>query len=335
MNEMSSPPFVSGITIFLDEEQFIEEAITSVLAQTYNHWELLLIDDGSTDRSTAIAKHYAKQYPDKISYFEHEGHLNKGMSASRNLGIAHAKGDYIAFLDADDVWLPQKLSEQVSLLESQPEAAMLYGRTQYWHSWTGKPEDAFKDCLTKQGIQPNQLIAPPTLLKLYLNDGQIYPCTCSIIVRRQTLETFGNFEEEFRNANEDMVFYSKVFLEAPIFVASKCWDRYRMNPNSYWSSYWAENPAKTWFAYPNHPHPEHYRYLKWLEGYLNRREIGNNEVWVALRRALWRYQHPTLYRIMIMPFEYLCWQLRGFIVRTGQRIVPIKFRHCLRRHLSA
>jgi glycosyltransferase involved in cell wall biosynthesis len=61
------------------------------------------------------------------------------MSASRNLGLRHAKGEYIAFLDHDDIWLPNKLQDQVEILEAQPEAGMMYGRTRFWHGWTGNP----------------------------------------------------------------------------------------------------------------------------------------------------------------------------------------------------
>ena len=60
------------------------------------------------------------------------------MSASRNLGVRHAKGRYIAFLDADDVWLPWKLEHQVGLLNSHPEAGMVYGPAQWWYSWNGR-----------------------------------------------------------------------------------------------------------------------------------------------------------------------------------------------------
>jgi glycosyltransferase involved in cell wall biosynthesis len=88
-----------------------------VLAQTYDSWELMLVDDGSADGSTDIALRYAKQYPKKVRYFEHDGHQNRGASASRNLGISHAKGHYVAFLDADDVWLPHKLEQQVAVID--------------------------------------------------------------------------------------------------------------------------------------------------------------------------------------------------------------------------
>ena len=91
---MTSKPLVSGIIIFL-AEQFIQSAIENVFAQTYEQWELLLVDDGSTDGSTEIAQRYAAQNPEKVRYLEHDGHENRGMSAARNLGISNAKGEYI------------------------------------------------------------------------------------------------------------------------------------------------------------------------------------------------------------------------------------------------
>src|SRR5262249_40463181 len=105
---MESKPLVSVIMIFLNAEPFIEEAIDSVLQQTYADWELLLVDDGSSDASTQIARRFAAGLPGRVRYLEHDQHVNLGKSASRNLGISEARGEFIAFLDADDVWLPHK-----------------------------------------------------------------------------------------------------------------------------------------------------------------------------------------------------------------------------------
>lgn len=85
---MIKQPLVSVIIPFLNAERFIEEAIESVLAQTYKNWELLLVDDGSDDKSTKIALDYAKKCHGKVFYFEHDRHHNIGTSASRNLGGA-------------------------------------------------------------------------------------------------------------------------------------------------------------------------------------------------------------------------------------------------------
>jgi len=152
---------VSVIIIFFNAEGFLEEALESVFGQTYDAWELLLVDDGSNDGSTAIAQRYTEQHPGKVRYLEHTDHQNRGMSASRNLGIANAQGVYIAFLDADDVWLSNKLDRQVAILDSQPEAAMVYGPAQWWYSWTGRVEDRLRDYIPEPGVPPNTLLEAP------------------------------------------------------------------------------------------------------------------------------------------------------------------------------
>jgi glycosyltransferase involved in cell wall biosynthesis len=104
---------------------FIQDAIESVLCQTYSNWELIFVDDGSSDASTKIALRYVQLYPDQMRYFEYEEHQNGGMSASRNLGIWRSQGEYVAFLDADDVYLSQKLEEETALLAAQPAASIV------------------------------------------------------------------------------------------------------------------------------------------------------------------------------------------------------------------
>src|ERR1051326_4779826 len=117
---LQDTPKISIITCFLNVEEYIQETIESVLKQEYTNWELLLIDDGSTDKSTDIAKKFADEYPGKIIYCEHENHINRGSSASRNVGIKKASGTLIAFLDADDVWLPGMLSQILKLMHQHP-----------------------------------------------------------------------------------------------------------------------------------------------------------------------------------------------------------------------
>jgi glycosyltransferase involved in cell wall biosynthesis len=77
--------------LLLNEEKFLEEAIMSVISQDYQNWELILIDDGSTDQSTFIALSFEKRFTEKIHYLDHNNHINKGLSASRNTGIKKAK----------------------------------------------------------------------------------------------------------------------------------------------------------------------------------------------------------------------------------------------------
>ena len=105
---MDRKPLVSVVLNFFNAEKFIREAIESVLAQTYNNWELLLVDDRSTDGSGQIALRYARKDAERVKYLTHKEREKIGRSASLNLGIRNARGEYIAFLDADDVWLPEE-----------------------------------------------------------------------------------------------------------------------------------------------------------------------------------------------------------------------------------
>src|SRR5690348_13077254 len=158
---MENTPLVSVIIIFLDAEKFIREAIESVFAQNCADWELLLIDDGSTDASTAIARQYEERDSRRVRYLTHEGRQNRGMSASRNLGLSRTHGEHILFLDADDVLVPHALAEQLAILGTHRDVAMVYGPIKWWYSWTGRREDQDRDFVERLGVQPNMVIRPP------------------------------------------------------------------------------------------------------------------------------------------------------------------------------
>jgi glycosyltransferase involved in cell wall biosynthesis len=125
-------PEVSVVIIFLNAKFFLDGAIQSVLRQSFTDWELLLVDDDSWDGSSESAKPWAEHHADRILYLEHPGHANLGMSASRNLGIRHAKGRFVAFLDADDEWMPAKLTEHVAVMKGRSDVAMTYGPALHW-----------------------------------------------------------------------------------------------------------------------------------------------------------------------------------------------------------
>ena len=112
---MNNTPLVSVIIPFYNAGAWLDEAIKSVLHQTYTNWEIILIDDGSLKEDTVIAKSYASKFPERIFYVQHDGRINRGLTVSRNVGIQHAQGELIAFLDADDFWLPEKLQHQLNI----------------------------------------------------------------------------------------------------------------------------------------------------------------------------------------------------------------------------
>lgn len=285
---MNKPPAVSVIVNFYNAGQFIEETIESVLAQTFDDWELLLVDDGALDGSTEIARRYAANFPEKIHYLAHADRQNLGASAARNLGIRQARGEYIALLDADDVWLPGKLRRQVELLRDWPEAAMLYGNTLYWYGWTGRPEDAARDFLPGIHVEPETLLRPPSLLARMLRREIPVPCTCSLLMRRAAVLAVGGFEDSFRQVFTDQVFYAKLLLKWPAVASSECWDKYRQHPDSCVSQAEAQGRLEA----------ARLRFLQWLEEYLIEQGARRTEVRRALLEQLWAYRHPQLAKLL-------------------------------------
>ncbi|HEX5734491.1 MAG TPA: glycosyltransferase family A protein [Blastocatellia bacterium] len=284
---MTSKPGVSVITHFLNSKEFFREALDSVIAQNYRGWELLLVDDGSTDGSTDIALSYEREHAGRVRYLHHPGRENRGMSASRNLGVEQARGEYIAFLDADDVWMPEKLDRQIAILDSWPDAAMVYGATLYWYSWTGKDEDLDRDLLIEPKVELDAPIKPPALLIRYLEESAPIPCPSDILVRRDAVKAVGGFEESFRRIFTDQVFYAKLCLKAPVVASNQCWFKYRRHTDSSVSVVKKRGELRA----------ARMTYLNWLEDHLSRQRVGNGDVWRALRGAKRRCQYPRLSRL--------------------------------------
>jgi len=116
-------PLVSVIMPTYNHAQFIGEAIDSVLNQTYNNLELIIIDNYSKDNTAEIVASYKD---DRIKYLKFKN--NGVIAASRNYGIKHSQGEYIAFLDSDDMWLPEKLEKQINIFKASNKTSMLYTR---------------------------------------------------------------------------------------------------------------------------------------------------------------------------------------------------------------
>jgi glycosyltransferase involved in cell wall biosynthesis len=284
---------VSVIMIFLDAAPYLNEAVASVFAQTYGRWELLLVDDGSSDGSSVIASGYAEQHPDKVRYLEHPNHENRGMSASRNLGIVQARGEFVAFLDADDVYLPEKLERQVQILRDNPSAAMAYGGTTHWYSWTGRAEDQGRDQRRTLGVKPDTLVQPPTLPRLFLQRRAQTPGICAVLIRRPVVELVGGFNEQFKGMFEDQVFFYKLLLQYPVFIESGSWDRYRQHPVSH--SHLMHQAGQ--YHPGRQASPAYSTFLSWLEAYLLQHGLGDKALWAALRKEKWLFTAPSLYRL--------------------------------------
>lgn len=280
-------PEVSIITAFLNEERFLVEAIESVLDQEFTNWELILIDDGSSDRSTAIAKAYAEEYKEKIIYLEHEGHANRSTAASRNLGIAHARGELVAFLDADDVWLPAKLRIQAKIMHIYPQVTMLVEASDYWFSWDAATTR--QDIVVQVGRERDRVFYPPELAEtIYPLLKAAAPCPSAIMVRRDALLKHGGFEAGFTGKYqlyEDQAFLMKFYLNEPIYISSLCNNKYRQRVGS----------CVQWVRKEGSYHVVRKYFLDWMKQYMQQRSINHKKVQRLLSRALDQYNRPVIY----------------------------------------
>ena len=217
-------PKVTVICIFYDAERFLCEAIDSVLAQDFDDYELLLVDDGSSDGSTALARRRVMRHPDRICYLDHPHHARQGMSAARNLGLAHARGEYVAFIEADDRWRPCKLREQVAMMDAHREVGMVAGAVVRWRSWEGAEDILLPTGHLVDAIAP----APEATMAVYPLGPSAPPCLSDVMIRRSVLEEVGRFEARFTGAFEDCACFGKLLLAAPVHLSSRVWTERRV-----------------------------------------------------------------------------------------------------------
>jgi len=123
---MSDKPTVSICICSYNHARYLPQTIDSVLTQTYQDFELIIVDDGSKDNSHEVLSDYQQRYPDKIRYVWHADHANRGISVSCNLAVSLAQGRLFAWLGSDDYWFPDKLAKQVRFFEQHPEVGMLH-----------------------------------------------------------------------------------------------------------------------------------------------------------------------------------------------------------------
>lgn len=296
-NGPDGKPMVSAIIIFLNGEAYIEEAIRSVIDQTFADWELILVDDGTTDGASAIARRYAAEHPGRIFYTEHPGHENRGMSASRNAGIRMARGRYIAFLDADDIWLPERLAHHVELLEAHPDVAMSMGPTLLWSSWQQSETSKRRpwlaaDIPTELSLPVRQVLEPPIVAIGFLEThGGNVPGICSLLVRRDAVLAVGGFEDSFRTLYEDQVFFFKISLRHRIIVTDRILDRYRQHPDS-------TCHVEGGLSGDARMRPV---FLEWLQDHLIDSGFKSRRLWRAFRAEMLRFDEPRIWKILNLP----------------------------------
>lgn len=273
-SENQNRPLVSIIIPFFNREEFLNEAIESVLSQNEKNWELLLINDGSTDSSVEIAQAYVERYPSKIYLLNHENVENRGASASRNLGIGKAKGDYITFLDSDDVFFSDTIRKELEAFDKNPEADAVCGTLECWYSWSQEAEKWEKDFKIDLVLQTEKLYRPPELLVHNLIAGGRKPGMNCVILKRDFAKKTALFEEDYTHVGEDQVFWTKVSLYGSVYVTDEVFAKYRQHPASTCAV--ETQDGKDFQSLDI--------FLNWLENYMLEKNVDNKDLWNALRR---------------------------------------------------
>lgn len=215
----SSSPTVSVVIPTHDRLPFLREAVASVRAQTFEDWELIVVDDGSTD---GTPEYLAALTDPRICALRTESSGFPG--AVRNRGIERARGEWIAFLDSDDVWEPEKLAVQLGAHEVRPECGWSYTAITRMDIEGREIHDA--------GIQTWRPIEGWVLEDLLRMD--VLAATPTVMVRREVLESVGGFDETLRRVEEYELWFRFAAHSRVIAIPEKL-SRVRIHPES-WSA---------------------------------------------------------------------------------------------------
>lgn len=205
-------PVISVIIPTFNAEATIFSAVESVLAQSFDDFEIIVIDDGSTDRTRLILTEM-KDPRLQVIHFP-----NKGVAESRNRGIQRARGEYISFLDADDLWTPDKLKDQYEALSSHPEAAVAY-------SWVNYIDSNNKLLHSGWRTQGNGDVYEVLFERNFIENGS------NILVRKQAVDVVGGFDAT-TTPSEDWDFYLRLAEKFEFVCVPKVQILYRVMPGS-------------------------------------------------------------------------------------------------------
>lgn len=196
---MNTMPFISVIIPAYKAAKYIEETVRSVLNQTYSHFELIIVDDGSPDDQDQIIEKLCKE-DSRIRYVKQE---NGGVSSARNHGFQLSTGSYIAFLDADDVWLPDNLASKVEFLNQNQHIGLVHSDLEQIDE---KSERNGQVMSGKSGWLLNDLLAW---------QSSCIPAPSSCVIRRSCLENVGVFDTQLSN-NADQELWIRLAKEYEI-----------------------------------------------------------------------------------------------------------------------
>lgn len=198
---------------------YLPQALDSALGQTFTDFEILVIDDGSTDNTRAVVEEYRGKAPDKVRYIYQE---NQGLACARNTGLRHAKGEYVALLDADDVWLPTRLEETVKVLDAD-------GSTGIVHANITKISEAGEELDTRR--RDARYLSGYIFENIFLRKAHV---SCpTVLFRKQCCEEVGVFDPGLaRLGCEDRELWLRISQKFKIQYIDKVLALYRVSGKS-------------------------------------------------------------------------------------------------------
>ena len=225
---MKTPPRFSVVTIVLNGQDFLADAVASIQEQTLEDWELHIVDDGSTDGTLDLATDLAAADQERIHIHRHPGGENRGMSISRNLGLHHAAGEFVTWLDHDDRFLPTKLETLHDALNRYPEAVAAISPCRRWWSWTRSELPDADQNFPAELL--DVLLPPPGLVPVFIEHRESVPL--GPLVRRIPLKAMGGHVDSFRGMHEDQAFLARIMFRHPIVVIPDILHLYRQHQTS-------------------------------------------------------------------------------------------------------
>lgn len=167
---------ISIITANYNYANYIEEAINSVLNQTYQDWELIVVDDGSSDNSVEIIKSYCEK-DTRIKLFQHDNVANKGLKESLLIGLKHASGDWIAFLESDDIFEPTNIEKKVETIKKNPEIKLIFNKVKFLAKEKRKQQKIYEKTQEKL----SKMIFPRNMFYDFSVDNMILTFSCVMV----------------------------------------------------------------------------------------------------------------------------------------------------------
>jgi len=220
-----SLPAISVIMAVYNQRDYVSAAVESVVNQSFNDWELIICDDGSSDGSSEILRSYENMYPQKIKVLRNQRNL--GVSRARNMALSGSRGKIIAFLDSDDWWEKDKLDKQLTLLKGSPDAGFVFTMVNVIKDGNISEQER----IIVEG-NFNKLCALPKLIRRYLLK-QDNICFSSLMAKREAIEAAGFFDEELSYQVEDWLLLLKMSCLFGFACVGQKLTNYRLHPNSY------------------------------------------------------------------------------------------------------